>query len=90
MFDQLVILGLAYVQTMAFAMVSRARNRDSHIYHAICAVASNAIFFLTFQQLVVNEMSWTVGVPYIFGTVAGSLSGAQVSMWIERAIGAKS
>lgn len=85
----LVLMALAYAQNITFSLVSRARNRDNMTYHAIAAIGSNFVWFCTFRQLVVADMSWLLLVPYTFGTVAGSLTGAKVSMWIERAIGAK-
>jgi len=80
---------LAFSQNVAFTLVSRARNRDNMIYHASTSVLSNGIFFLTFRELVMADMPWAFALPYIVGTVAGSLFGAKVSMKIERLIGAK-
>ena len=85
----LLILTLAYIQNISFTMVSRSRNRDNMTYHAICSVFSNGIWFLTMHQLVVAELTYWLLLPYVIGTVAGSLSGAKASMFIERAIGAK-
>jgi uncharacterized membrane protein YfcA len=50
---------------------------------------SNGIWFATFHLLVVEEMGWELAIPYVIGTVAGSLTGAKVSIWIEHKIGAK-
>ena len=77
---------LAYAQNISFSMVSRARNRDNHYYHAICSVFSNGIWFLTMHQLVVADLSYWLLAPYVFGTVAGSITGAEVSMKIEKII----
>lgn len=85
-----VILTLAFLQNVSFSIVSRSRNRSSFTYHMIASVFSNGIWFLTFRQLILGEMSWLLFVPYTLGTVAGSLAGVRVSMWIERAIGADS
>ena len=85
----LTVLALAYVQNIAFTMVSRARNRDSHAYHATMAVFSNGIWFLTMRELVVADLSLWLLLPYVGGTVLGSLTGAEVSMRIEKIIGAK-
>ncbi len=85
----LVILALAYIQNIAFTMVSRARNRDNAWYHASMSVFSNGIWFLTMRELVVADLSVWLLVPYVTGTVAGSLTGGKVSMWIEKRIGAK-
>lgn len=84
------ILFLAFIQNVSFTMVSRSRNRDSYQYHAICSVFSNGIWFLTMRQLVVADLSYWLLIPYICGTVAGSLFGAKVSMRIETLIGARS
>jgi uncharacterized membrane protein YjjB (DUF3815 family) len=80
---------LAYVQNISFSIVSRARNRDHMAYHAVAAVGSNVIWFCTFRELVTADMSWVLLVPYTIGTVAGSLTGAKVSIWFERLLGAK-
>lgn len=84
----LTILGLAYVQNVSFSIVSRSRNRDNIRYHIIAATFSNSIWFLTFRQLVLADMSFVLFIPYCLGTVAGSVSGVKVSMWIEKLLGA--
>lgn len=86
----IIIFALSFVQTASFAMVSRARNRNNAAYHVAASIVSNAVFFLTFRSLVLSEMSLALFVPYTLGTASGSLAGAKVSMWIEKAIGAKS
>ena len=90
MLHMLYIMVLAYCQNISFSIVSRARNRDSFKYHMIAATLSNTIWFLTFRELVLADMSWLFFVPYTFGTVAGSLTGAKLSMFIERKLGAAS
>ncbi len=85
----ILLIVLAYIQNISFSIVSRARNRDNQAYHAIAAVFSNLVWFATFRILVIEDMSWTLFIPYGFGTVAGSLTGARLSMWIEKKIGAK-
>lgn len=70
--------------------MSRSRNRSSLVYHAIASVGSNAIWFLTFRQLILADMTLALLVPYVVGTVGGSLSGAVVSMRIEAWLGATS
>lgn len=82
------ILALAFVQNVSFSIVSRSRNRDNMTYHLIAAVFSNGIWFLTMRELVLADLSLTLVLPYIFGTVAGSLFGARVAMRIERLISA--
>ena len=85
----IIILILAFFQNVSFTMVSRSRNRDNMTYHAICSVFSNGLWFLTMHQLVVADLSYWLAVPYIIGTVSGSIFGAKVSMKIEKIIGAK-
>ena len=85
----LIIMALAFIQTVSFSLVSRARNRDHMGYHATASVLSNGIWFLTFHQLVVADMSFMLFIPYLIGTVSGSLYGAGVSIKIERWLGAK-
>jgi len=59
-------------------------------YHAGAAVLPNGVWFLTFRELIiVGDMDLTLFIPYCIGTVAGSLTGAKASMWIEQRIGAK-
>ncbi len=82
------ILALAFIQNISFSIVSRSRNRNSLKYHLIASVFSNGIWFLTFRELVKADVTLTLFIPYTIGTVAGSLCGARISMWVENAIGA--
>lgn len=79
---------LSFIQNVSFSVVSRSRNRNNMTYHMIASVFSNGIWFLTFRELVRADMTFIFFVPYTIGTVLGSISGAKVSMWIERQIGA--
>ncbi len=85
----LLVLLFGYAQNIVFTMTSRARNRDNWMYHAACAIGSNGIWFATFRLLVREDMAWWLAIPYIVATVAGSLTGSTVSIWIEKKIGAK-
>lgn len=80
----LTVLSLAFLQNVAFTMVSRSRNRDHYGYHAACSIASNGLWFATMHALVISDISPVLAVPYIAGTVAGSLSGQYLSMRVER------
>jgi hypothetical protein len=82
------ILFLAFVQNVAFTTVSRSRNRDNMTYHMIAACFSNGIWFLTMRELVLADLTLVLLIPYVIGTVSGSLFGAKVSMFIEKLIGA--
>lgn len=79
---------LAFVQNVSFSLVSRSRNRDNTTYHIIAAVFSNSLWFLTMRELVLADLTPLLLLPYLVGTVSGSLTGAKVAMWIERKIGA--
>lgn len=81
---------IAFAQNVSFSMVSRARNRDNMWYHMIAAWCSNGVWFATFAYLVTHQITWALFIPYTCGTVAGSLTGTQISMWIERLLGATS
>jgi len=86
--DWVIIIVLAFIQSIAHTMSSRSRNRSNMTYHAVCAVFSNGIFFLTLNVLVVSGMDVWLIIPYITGTVTGSLFGASISMKVEKLIGA--
>jgi hypothetical protein len=86
----LIILVLAFIQNVSFSIVSRSRNRNNLHYHLIASIFSNTIWFLTMRALVVANMSLWLFVPYVIGTVYGSIQGVRVSMWIERRLHAYS
>ena len=83
------LMVLAFIQNVSFTMTSGARNRDRLVYHAVCAACSSGLWFVTMHYLVATELNWIMAVPYLIGTVTGSLFGAKVSMKIEKLIGAK-
>ena len=83
-----IILGLSFFQNVSFSIVSRSRNRDNIRYHIIAASLSNTIWFLTFRQLILEDMSYTFLLPYMVGCVAGSVFGVKISMRIEKWLGA--
>ncbi len=82
------ILILAFIQNISFTVTSRSRNRDDLRYHMIASVFSNGIWFLTFRELIRGDMNYILFVPYLVGTVIGSITGVKVSMFIERHLGA--
>ncbi len=86
----LSLMLLAFAQNTAFSVVSRSRNRDNITYHIIASIFSNGIWFLTFKMLITANMTLDLFVPYCIGTVAGSVFGVKVSMFIERILGAAS
>lgn len=82
--DMVVLFLLAYTQNVAFSMTSRSRNRDNMTYHAVCSCFGNAIFFLTFRELVLSDLAMWMLPIYVVGNVSGSITGAKVSMYIEK------
>ena len=84
------ILFLAFIQNVSFSITGRSRNRDNKTYHILASVFSNSIFFLTFRELILQEMNWVLFIPYIAGTVIGSQYGVYLSMKIEKLLGATS
>lgn len=83
------IFFLSLIQNISFTMVSRARNRDNIIYHIICSAFSNLLWFLTMHLLVVADLNLILLLPYLIGTVVGSVLGGKVSYYIEDKINAK-
>jgi len=59
-------------------------------YHLIASFFSNTIWFLTFRELILADMSWSLFIPYAIGTMLGSVTGAKISMRIEKWLGATS
>lgn len=88
MIGLVTIAVLAFVQNVSFSIVSRSRNRDSNTYHMIAALFSNTIWFLTFRELVRADMTLMLFVPYVVGTMCGSMFGVKLAMKIEKLIGA--
>jgi hypothetical protein len=86
----ITLMLLAYVQSVSFSLVSRSRNRNNITYHIIASVFSNAVWFLTFRNLVMNNMSFILFMPYTIGTVTGSVTGVKISQFIEKKLHAES
>lgn len=92
MTEAIILMTLAFIQNVSFTMVSRARNRDNKTYHALCSVFSNGLWFLSVGVIIQSQldgMNLLLAIPYIIGTVGGSLFGSEVSIKIEKIIGAK-
>lgn len=84
----LKILALSFVQNVSFSIVSRSRNRNNQAYHMTAAFFSNTIWFLTFRVLVRGDMNIILFIPYVIGTMIGSLYGVKFAMKIETLLGA--
>lgn len=83
-----VLIIIAILQNAAFTITSRSRNRDNKVYHIIAAVFSNGIYFLVFKVMMSNDFAVSLMLPYVIGTVTGSVLGMKISMVIEKLIGA--
>lgn len=86
----LIILGLAFVQNISFSLVSRSRNRNNMKFHIIASGLSNTIWFITFRELILSDMSLWLLPSYMVGTITGSVLGVRISMRIEKWLGATS
>lgn len=84
---------LLIVQTASFTLVSRARNSGSYGYHAVAAVVSNGVWFVS--QFFLIGMIAKPGMPlgqaiqlgavYIAATVTGSVLMHWISVrYLER------
>ncbi|MDP1689653.1 MAG: hypothetical protein Q8L52_00370 [bacterium] len=87
-FSEVLMLGAALLQTSAFTVVSRARQRNHEIYLEWASVFSNGIWFITLNILVVHHLAWHLWIPYLVGTGIGSLWGQAFAMRLEAEIGA--
>jgi hypothetical protein len=84
----LILLGLSFIQTMSFTLISRARQRKDKQYHAWASVCSNGVWYLTMQQLVLGKIMPYQAAPYVVGNVSGSLIGQGTALKVEKMMGA--
>ncbi len=87
-FAEVLILGAALLQTSAFTVVSRARQRNHELYLEWASVFSNGVWFITLNILVVHHLALYLWIPYLVGTGIGSLWGQAFAMRLEAEIGA--
>ena len=85
---EVLVLGAALLQTSAFTVVSRARQRNHVLYLEWASVFSNGIWFITLNILVVHHLALYLWIPYLVGTGIGSLWGQAIAMRLEAEIGA--
>lgn len=86
---QVMVLGAALLQTSAFTIVSRARQRNHEQYLEWASVFSNGIWFITLNILVVNSLASYLWVPFLVGSGIGSLWGQAFAMRLEAEISAR-
>jgi len=83
------LYAVCIAQNTAFSLTSRSRNRDNQWYHAGAAVGSNGVWLFTMKYMIDLGFEFWIFIPYVLGTVTGSLVGVQIAMWIEYLIGAR-
>lgn len=81
---------VSLLQGISFSLISRSRNRDNITYQVIASLLGNFLWYLTMRYLVLSEMSFEVGVPFVLGTTLGGLIGVKCSMYIEKILHATS
>lgn len=80
-----LVLGVSsYLQGILATMSSRARNRATKWYMISTTVAGGLFFLFSVTILFTEHMSFALILPYIAGTVSGSLHGAYISARIEK------
>jgi hypothetical protein len=87
-FTILFIASMAFFQNVAYGLQSRARLRNSNLYHVIAMLVASFVFFATFRYLIRNNLPMLLLPAYIIGCVYGSLKGNKLSEFIEKKIGA--
>ncbi len=85
----MLLLGYAFAQSVSFAVVSRARQRNHETYLLWASVFSNGIWYLTMNQLTLKNITPDKTAPYVVGGVVGSLVGQNVAMHVEKKINAR-
>ena len=86
--DLIILAVVAFVQNMAFTLVSRSRNAGDVSFHAVAAVFSNGVWFATFSILTPKIMHaietrdagviLLTGLVYTLATTVGSC----LMMWV--------
>lgn len=84
----ITIVVLSFVLNFSNSLASRSRNRNNATYHLIATTVSNAFWFLTFRMLVLSGMRYIFFIPYLLGTVTGSVLGSHFSMRVEKRLNA--
>lgn len=85
----MLLLGYAFGQSVSFAVVSRARQRNHDTYLIWASVFSNGVWYLTMHQLALKNITPDKTAPYVVGGVTGSLAGQNIAMHVEKKINAR-
>lgn len=79
--NYILLFFVTILQNGSFTLVSRARNSDSIIFHALAAVLSNGIWFIVVRQITQPELNAIpLGITYTIGAVTGSILMHYISM----------
>ena len=89
-----ILITVAFVQNMAFTLVSRSRNSGDPDYHRYCAWGSNGIWFLCYmflmrsiwKDLMAGNMlpMFLVGAAYALATAEGSVLMMKIALRKEK------
>ncbi len=89
-----ILIVVAFIQNMAFTLVSRSRNSADPDYHRKCAWCSNGIWFLCYmflmrsiwKDLMAGNMLpvFLVGAAYALATAEGSVLMMKIALRKER------
>lgn len=90
MVTALTIIGLMFLNDVAFLWLRRARNSSHAWYHVMASVIQSATFFFLYSYLTrsMKDLSFMVFIPYSFGAVFAAVFGHKTAMRFERLIGA--
>lgn len=83
-----ILMASVLSQSISFSMVSRARQRSSDAYLVWCSFLSNGIWYVTMHLYAVGRMPDYLFVPNTSAATMGALVGQDLSMRVEKAIGA--
>ena len=83
-----ILMMSVLAQSVSFSMVSRARQRSSDAYLVWCSFLSNGIWYLTMHLYTADKMPNYLFVPNTSATAMGALAGQDISMRVEKKIGA--
>jgi len=74
------------LQSSSFTLVSRARNSQSIIYHAVGVIVSSTIWLMVIRQVVQHMDSFSLMAAYVIGSSIGSLASHWLLMkFVEKA-----
>ena len=76
----LIMFVLTMLQNASFTLVSRARNSDSMMFHAIASILSNGMWLLVIRQIVTSIDKIELMIAYLIGSVVGSIGMHYLSM----------